>query len=79
VTSGGSAFVAMMPSANFGARNDVALFRRLHPPCLWSIFVQAQVRPGRVIISEISFEQAMQVSSIQHDHMIQTITPNRTD
>lgn len=69
----------MMQSTDFGERYDAALLRRLHPPCLWRIFVQAQVRPASVIVSEISFKHAMQVSSIQHDHVIQTIAPNRTD
>ncbi len=50
VISGGPAFVAMMQSANFGERNDVALLQRLDSPRLGSILVQTQMRSAGVVI-----------------------------
>ena len=44
----------MVQAANLWARDDLALFRELNSPGLWSIFAQTQVRPGAVIIGQIT-------------------------
>ena len=75
----GTSFVAMMQPANFGQRDDVALLGRLHPTGLRGIFVQPQVRPAAVIINEVTFKHAEQVIPVQHNQVIQTFTPNRTN
>ena len=74
-----AAFVAMMQSPNLWKRDDRALHRRLHPPDLRRIFVQTEMRPPAVIISEIPFEHAVQMNSVQHNHVVQTFTPDRTN
>ena len=75
VISGGS-LIAMMQSANLGERHDLALFRWLHPPRLRGILVQTQMCSAGVVVREITFKHAVQVSLVQHDDVIQTIAPN---
>jgi len=74
--SGGPAFVAMVQSADLRKRDDAPLLRRLHPPALRSIFVQTKVTSAGVIVSKITFENAMQMSAVQHQHMVQALAPN---
>ena len=74
--SSGSPFIAMMQSANLGERHDLALLRRLHPPRLRGILVQTQMCSAGVVVREIIFKHAVQVSLVQHDEVIQTIAPN---
>jgi hypothetical protein len=59
VTSGSSAFVAMMESANFRERDDLALLRWLHAPKLRGIFLQNQMRPPAMMISQITFKHVL--------------------
>jgi len=79
VLSGSSAFVAMMESAKFRERDDVALLWWLHPPGQRGIFFQPQMGPPAVIVGEITFKDAVQVNSVQHDYVVQTFTPDRTN
>ena len=71
--------IVMMQPANFGKRGDVALLRWLHRPKLRSIFIQPQVRGPAMIIGLVTLKDTVQVSSVQHDHMVQAFTPERTD
>ena len=77
--SGRQAFVAMMESAHLGKGNDRSLLRSLHRARLGGILVQGQVRSAPVIVGEIGFEQTVQVSLVEHDDVIQTLAPHRTD
>jgi hypothetical protein len=43
------------------------------------VLVQGQVRSAPVIVGEIGFEQTVQVSLVEHDDVIQTLAPHRTD
>ena len=69
----------MMESAHFRERDDIALLRRLDPPKLRGIFVQTQMGPPAMIICEITFKDPAQMDCVQHDHVVQTFTPNQTD
>ena len=69
----------MMQSAQLGKRNDVSLLRTLHRSRFRGILVQAQMGPTPVIIGEISFEQAVQASLVDHDDMVQAFAPDGTD
>jgi hypothetical protein len=56
LSSGHSAFVAMMEAADFWEREDLTLLWELNPPGFWGILLQAQVCPAAVIIREVSFK-----------------------
>ena len=77
--SGGPAFVAMVQSAHLRERDDAPLLRRLHPPALRSIFVQTKMTSGCMIVSKIAFQDAMQMSTVEHQHMVQALAPNGAD
>src|ERR1019366_4616154 len=75
-TSGRRAVVAMVQAAHLGERDDLAL-RTLHWSWFRGIFVQAQMGPTAVVIFEVGFEQALQVSLIEHDNVVQTLATDR--
>ena len=77
--SGRQAFVAMMKSAYFRERHYLAFLRTLDPPGLRSVLVQTQMCSAGVVISEITFKDAVQVSSAQHYDVIQTFAPDGTN
>jgi hypothetical protein len=64
-------------AAYLGERDDLALVRTLHWSWFRGIFVQAQVGPTPVVIGEIGFEQAVQVSLIEHDDVVQALAADR--
>ena len=67
MTSGCQAFVAMVQTAHLGEPDNLAILRTLHWSWFWGIFVQAQMGPTPVGVGKIGFEQAVQVSFIEHD------------
>jgi hypothetical protein len=69
----------MMESTNFREGDDVALLWWLHPPGQRGIFFQPQMGPPAVIVCEITSKDAVQMSSVQHDYVVQTFTPDRTN
>ena len=60
----------MMQAAHLRERDDLALLRTLHWSWFRGIFVQAQVGPTPVVVGEIGFEQAVQMSLIEHDNVV---------
>jgi hypothetical protein len=60
----------MVQTAHLGERDDLALLRTLHGSWYRGIFVQAQVGPTSVVVGEIGFEQAVQMSLIEHDNVV---------
>ena len=60
-------------------RRTAPLLRRLHPPALRSIFVQTKMTSAGVIVSKITFQDAMQMSTVEHQHMVQALAPNGAD
>ena len=77
--SGSAAFVAMMDSADFWERDNLALGGWLDSPRPRGIFVQTQVRAPVVIIRKVVFEEVVQMRTVEHNDMIQTFTSDRTD
>jgi hypothetical protein len=69
----------MMQSAGFGEGDDFALSGRLHPPNLRGIFVQTQVRPPAVVISQIPLQPAAQMSLVKHNDVVEALSPDRAD
>ena len=74
----------MMESAHLGKGNDRSLLRSLDRAMVRVVLVQGQVRSAPVIsapviLGEISFEQAVQVSLVEHDDVIQAFAPDGTN
>ena len=62
VSSSRPAFIAMMESAQMWDRDDLSLLWSLHRALVRGVLVQGQVRSAPMIVGQIGFEQAMQVS-----------------
>ena len=45
----------------------------------WGVFVQLQVSPDSVVIRDVSFEDAAEVSLAEHDHVVETLASDRAD
>ena len=45
----------------------------------WGVFVQRQVSPDRVVLRDISFEDAAEVSLAEHDDVVETLAPDRAE
>ena len=65
-------------TAHLGERDNLAILRTLHGSWFRGIFVQAQMGPTPMVVGKIGFEQAVQVSFIEHDDMVQALTVDRT-
>ena len=77
--SGRQTFVAMVQTAHLGERDDLAILRTLHWSWFRGIFVQAQMGPTQVVVGKVGFEQAVQVSFIEHDDVVQALAADRAD
>ena len=69
----------MMEPAHFREGYDLPLLGQLNPSGAGSIFVQTQVRAPVVIIRKVVFEEVVQMKTVEHNDMIQTFTPDRTN
>jgi hypothetical protein len=45
----------------------------------WGVFVQRQVSPELVVISDVACDDAAEVSLAEHDEMVETLPPDRAD
>ena len=77
--SGGTTFVTMMEPAHLWDRDDPTGFWCLDGAWLGRVLLQAQVRATPMIIVHEFSEVAIQAGFTEHDHVIQTLTANRTD
>jgi hypothetical protein len=59
-----SSHVAMMQAAEFGDLDDRAARRRLDGPSIRRILVEAQVRPGAVMVCNVAGQNAVEVRSL---------------
>src|SRR5215475_10134392 len=69
----------MVQPADLWKGEDLALARRLNRSWLRGILVQAQVSAPSMVIGDIALQQAIQLTSAQHDHMVQTLPAERPD
>ena len=69
----------MMQTANLRNRNDLALRRRLHVTGCWRIPIQREMCSGIVIIVKAFPKDAVQMSFVQHDHVVKALLTYRTD
>jgi len=60
----------MMQAAHFGERNGLSLFGPLDGSRFGWVFLQSQVSPASVILREVGFEHALQVSLVEDDDVV---------
>jgi len=77
--SGRPAFVAMMESGDFGQLDDLTHRRWLDVSRVGSIFVQGEVGPRALVVSEVGTQDAAEVCLAKDDHVIEALAPDGTD
>src|SRR5665213_785555 len=76
--SGSLSQVVMMQTADQWHLDHLSTLRRLHRPRNWTVVRERSVRTYFMVILEVGFENLSQLPFIEHDHLIQAFTPNRT-
>jgi hypothetical protein len=69
----------VVESANQGQFNDFALAGRFDSMRFRAVLFQRPVRTMAMIVSEMLFQNTVQVSSVQHNDVVQAFTPDRTN
>jgi hypothetical protein len=72
-------FVAVVQSTDLTYRHDGPNFRRLNRAQLGRVFSQRQMRSGSVIVVKIGNEGSAQRAFTEHNHMVETFAPTRTN
>ena len=68
-----------MKSAEHGNRNDLAIFRRINSTRERCVASERQVRSRFVIIGEVVRQNPFEMPVIEHNHVIETVSTNRSD
>jgi len=68
--------ISVMKATDLSNRHHVTPFRRLDLAGRRCVSIKGKVRAGLVIIGEVAFEDVHEVRLIEHDHVIQTFTPD---
>jgi hypothetical protein len=79
VFSGSTPLVTVVKAAHLRDGDDRTAVSSLHGPGFRRIFAQRQVRPRLVIIRHERFHMPVQRRFAEHNHVLQTLTPNRSD
>ncbi len=69
----------MMKAADLRNWNDVASLRRLNRAGCRRISIKRKVRAGLVIICEVIRQDVHEMGLIEHDHVVETFSPDRAD
>ena len=69
----------MMQATDFGNRHDRAHRRPLDGPDVRRILVEREVSSRAVIVREVAGQDAAEVPLAEHEDMVQTLAPDRTD
>src|SRR6266496_465087 len=69
--------VLMVKSAQDVASNDAAA--ALNGSVMWSIFLQAEMGPCRVVIRSVFLQDAPKMGLAPHDHVVKTLASDRAD
>jgi hypothetical protein len=67
----------MMQSADFWKGDDLTFGHYRSPR--WSVFGQAQVSAGAIIVGKVALQQTAKMPPIQNHHMIEAFAANRAD
>jgi len=66
----------MQPAEKRDALDGTELLRG---PKIWHIFVQREMCPDLVVIGSVILENATQVRFVEHDEVVESFAPNRSD
>ena len=77
--SGRVPFVAVMESADVGARHDPTNASRVDCARLGRVLGQCEVRSGAVVVREVGPKDPPQMSLVDDDDVVQTRAPDRPD
>jgi hypothetical protein len=69
----------MVEAADLRDRDDATPRWGGHRSGSWRVLVQGEMRSGAVLVGEIAGEEAAQVLLAEHEDMVQTFAPDRTD
>lgn len=69
----------MMQSSDFGDLHHRSAFRRLLRSRLRRILTQGYMRPGTMVVGEVTFQNSAQLGFAENDHVIQTLAPDGAD
>ena len=73
------ASVAVVKSSHHWQSDDLTSFRRFNRTRFGTILVESSVRAMAVIILKILGEHVVQMSSLEHNHLVQTLAPDGAD
>ena len=77
--SGGQSFIPVMQAADLRKRNDLPGVSRLHRPFVGSVLGERQMSAGAVVVVEVRREASMQMPFVQDNHVIEALSPDRSD
>ena len=69
--------VLMVKSAQDVASDDATA--ALNKSAIWSIFLQAEMGPCRVVIRSVFLQDALKMGLAPHNHVVKTLTSDRAD
>ena len=73
------ALVPMVQPTDFPDLNDPASLEILNGSGFRGIFIQRQMRPRAMVITEVTFQNSTQVPLVDHDHVVQAFSANTSD
>ena len=76
--SGGAAVLVMEP-AEMRKSDDVARVRGVNGSWLRALLGQRQVSSRRVVVGHVGAKHTMQMSLVENDVVVETVSPNRPD
>ena len=59
--------------------DDVARIRRVNGSWAWALLAQRQMSSRRVVISHVRAKHTTQVSFVENDVVVETVSANRSD
>ena len=69
----------MVQAADFWTLHDLARRGRLDGPEVGCVLVEREVRARLVVIGEVVGQDSAQVSFAEHEDVVETLAPDRTD
>ena len=75
----GRAAVLVMESAEMRETDDVARVRRVNGSWLRALLTQREMSSRRVVVGQVRAKNATQMSFIENDMVVETVSPNRSD
>ena len=78
-SSGRLASVEVVQTSDQGQSDNLAIFRRLVGTRLGTILIQSSMSVVAMVILELFGQHPLQVSSMEHDHVVQALAPDGAD